>query len=375
MSKVFAINVSTFAFIMWGVVKMFLDPASRSKISLSCDKNEAEIKKYVHPSQLLKAFGGECESTNVYWPPIFPPGPFRENFTEKHQTVEAFKEELKTSPQLMPSPELAAFARKEGVLRGKKGPFKHKEFIFADGRERRNSFNEIITDNDTNSTIEDPNKPKKDSVILPQAPALAPPIIEKSPLIPDRVITISETKPEVKVDQQAQSLIPTISEKKHDDGVEPTAEAAGETKKTENPAKEVKVEKIADLTPPKEAKVDDVTAIKEAKVYGATAIKEAKVENVVPVQSEAKVEAKADNGNNDKAVKAVPDNKEKANPAPIAPVPNVNAKAVSSAEKSPETSVGKNPAAANANFSNTSSKPNAPPKVNSNKACCECAVL
>eukprot|EP01022_Parablepharisma_sp_SALTPOND_P013158 TRINITY_DN1739_c0_g1_i1.p1 TRINITY_DN1739_c0_g1~~TRINITY_DN1739_c0_g1_i1.p1 ORF type:complete len:278 (-),score=33.05 TRINITY_DN1739_c0_g1_i1:204-1037(-) len=142
--KLFALNVSTFSYFMWGVVKMFLDPPSRGKINISCDNNEAELKKHIHPSQLLKRYGGECDPPTTYWPPTFPVGTFRENFEESHATVEEFKAELETNPQLIPPPSLAEYAREKWLSKNKKRPIERREYTLQTRVERRDSFNGII---------------------------------------------------------------------------------------------------------------------------------------------------------------------------------------------------------------------------------------
>ena len=47
-----------------------LDPVTKQKISLTAERDPAELKLMYHPSQLEKRFGGEAETPTNFWPPV-----------------------------------------------------------------------------------------------------------------------------------------------------------------------------------------------------------------------------------------------------------------------------------------------------------------
>lgn len=144
--RMFVVNTSALIYLLWKVVETFMDSNTRGKISLFYSVKPKELLEYIHPSQLINTYGGECEPPTEYWPPIFPSAPFRDEFITKHNTEEEFKVELVANPQVVPSPNLAGFARASRHHKSKKGPFPHKTYVTSEGLERRDSFNGIIDD-------------------------------------------------------------------------------------------------------------------------------------------------------------------------------------------------------------------------------------
>jgi hypothetical protein len=141
--KMFVVNSTALIYILWKVIETFMDSNTRTKISLSYGSSPKELLDHIHPSQLLKAYGGECEAPAQYWPPSFPKGKFREEFVKKHCTEEEFKAELIAHPQVWPSPSVAEEIRSKRHGKCKKGLIPHKTYLTPKGLERRDSFNDI----------------------------------------------------------------------------------------------------------------------------------------------------------------------------------------------------------------------------------------
>jgi len=153
----FVVNANIIIRVLWGIVETLMDPNTKAKISLVSDPTSKEITDWIHPSQLLRKYGGTADSPKAYWPPVFPPGPIVDNLKNNHMTVEEFKEELLKNPQLIPSPELASFVREARKGKSKKGQFPRKEFILPTRVERRDSFNGIISEA-KNTSLKEPEK-------------------------------------------------------------------------------------------------------------------------------------------------------------------------------------------------------------------------
>lgn len=144
--KMFVVNANFVIRVLWGIVETLMDPNTKAKISLTSNSTCKELQEWVHPSQLLKEYGGTADSPKAFWPPVFPPGPTLEETVTNHMKVEEFKEELLKNPQLMPSPDLASFVRESRKGKSKKGVFPRKDFIMTKRLERRDSFNGIISE-------------------------------------------------------------------------------------------------------------------------------------------------------------------------------------------------------------------------------------
>jgi len=159
----FVVNANIIIRVLWGIVETLMDPNTKAKISLTSNPTSKEMADWIHPSQLLRQYGGTADSPKAYWPPVFPPGPIVDNLKDNHMTVEEFKEELLKNPQLIPSPELASFVREARKGKSKKGQFPRKEFKLPTRVERRDSFNGIILEA-KNTPLKEPAK----SIIEPK---------------------------------------------------------------------------------------------------------------------------------------------------------------------------------------------------------------
>ncbi len=125
----------------WQIIDNFINPVTRSKIQLFSSAHPKELLDSVHPSQLLKEYGGEFEFPKESWPPTFPPQTYRDDYVSMHFTPEEFKEELTKKPQAVPTPELAAELR--GKLKAGRVP--PRTFYLKGGKvEKRDSLNAIV---------------------------------------------------------------------------------------------------------------------------------------------------------------------------------------------------------------------------------------
>lgn len=154
--KMFVINAGIVVYVLWKIAESFMDRNTRSKIFLSSEQNPAELLKYINPSQLPIKYGGSCEEPASFWPPTFPAGPIRDEFETKHATMDEFKAELLEKPQVMPSPELAAFVREHRSGNSKKGMFEPKTFTLQGRIERRDSFNGIVLERALRVSLPEP---------------------------------------------------------------------------------------------------------------------------------------------------------------------------------------------------------------------------
>jgi hypothetical protein len=82
MAKTWCLNVTTFQMACWKVIEIFIDPETKTKISLHKTLTPDSLVNNFHPSQLEKRFGGTAEKPKRFWPPISP-----------SQTFEYFEEE------------------------------------------------------------------------------------------------------------------------------------------------------------------------------------------------------------------------------------------------------------------------------------------
>jgi len=144
--KMFVLNTSFVVKAMWMIAQSFMDPATQVKIRLTSDNTHPELLELVHPEQLLKEYGGNAVAPRNSWPAYFPPGKIREEFVTDHLTEEEYKKEVKECSRIVPTPELAQFARENSKATNKRGTLPHKTFYFPTRIERRDSFNGIVTD-------------------------------------------------------------------------------------------------------------------------------------------------------------------------------------------------------------------------------------
>jgi hypothetical protein len=61
LAKMYILNVSFTIRFIWNIVSNFINPITRSKILVFSDGTPEQLRKDVHPSQLLKKYGGEFE--------------------------------------------------------------------------------------------------------------------------------------------------------------------------------------------------------------------------------------------------------------------------------------------------------------------------
>ena len=111
---------------------------------MTTNNNHPELLDLVHPEQLAKEYGGLAEMPVKAWPPVFPKGKMREDFSGDHITEEELKTELANNSRVMPPPNLAAFAREHCKATNKKGLFPRKTLYIKGRTERRDSFNGTI---------------------------------------------------------------------------------------------------------------------------------------------------------------------------------------------------------------------------------------
>jgi len=109
LAKMFILNASFGIKCVWNVVDAFINPNTRAKIQMFSEGNPPELLNFIHPSQLLKEYGGEFEIKNpeISWPPVFPPQKYRDEYENSHFTeAELLAESLKKA-QIIPSPKIA----------------------------------------------------------------------------------------------------------------------------------------------------------------------------------------------------------------------------------------------------------------------------
>ena len=191
LAKMFVVNAGPIVRLLWGMAQAFMDDVTVSKIFLSTSPDPPELQDLVRPNQRLKSFGGTCELPERPWPPVMPEGDNREDYDAEHESEDAFRQRLGTNPKLLPSPDLAAFARANNRGSKKKGNFPHKTYYFPDRIERRDSFNGLIP-----SAPESNPQPNPDS---DSAPVSAPLLLPMPMPLPATVVEPMD----VKADQSA----------------------------------------------------------------------------------------------------------------------------------------------------------------------------
>ncbi len=166
LAKLFMINASFGFMCCWKIVETLINPVTKSKFQMYSSGKPKELLKWIHPSQLPKEYGGDFETPTKFWPPVFPPQTYRDEYVTMHMTEEQFREEVAKKPLVMPSPATAAVAK--NTSKKQTGRVGHKIYYMQDGKiERRDSFNGIIEDNPS---------PAPSAEIKPaDAPAVAPP--------------------------------------------------------------------------------------------------------------------------------------------------------------------------------------------------------
>jgi len=201
--KMFVLNASFIVRILWGLVESFMDPNTKAKLCLTSEGTHQELRDLAHPSQLEKVYGGLVDPPKVFWPPILPPG-FREDFNEKHMTIEEFKKELLTNPQIVPSPELASFVRENRKC--KKGNFERKVYALPTKIERRDSLNGIIPENIPKV---EPEKPKEEPKPASQEIQVIEKIPNKAPEIKIEAATNVKSEPQIE-EKTAAPIAPVV---------------------------------------------------------------------------------------------------------------------------------------------------------------------
>ena len=67
--KSYYVNVGWDTRMFYAAISWVIDPVTKQKISLTAERDPAELKLMYHPSQLEKRFGGEAETPTNFWPP------------------------------------------------------------------------------------------------------------------------------------------------------------------------------------------------------------------------------------------------------------------------------------------------------------------
>lgn len=67
--KSFYVQVGLDTRMFYKAISWALDPVTKQKISLTWERDPAELKTFYHPSQLEKRFGGTAETPTNFWPP------------------------------------------------------------------------------------------------------------------------------------------------------------------------------------------------------------------------------------------------------------------------------------------------------------------
>jgi len=57
---------------MWNIFKIFVDPVTKSKLTIESGNTCNVLKQLIHPKQLQKKYGGQAEDITVFWPPYLP---------------------------------------------------------------------------------------------------------------------------------------------------------------------------------------------------------------------------------------------------------------------------------------------------------------
>ena len=63
----FIVNANTFAFILFNIVKAFLNSTVSMKVKMYRKSNPKEILEYIDPNQLLKEYGGNVQKPTQFW--------------------------------------------------------------------------------------------------------------------------------------------------------------------------------------------------------------------------------------------------------------------------------------------------------------------
>ena len=239
LAKMFVVNVSLVIGALWAIAESFMDSVTKSKLRLTMGNNHEEILEVVHPNQLLKAYGGNCDLPANVWPPEFPKGVNRDEYKIDHTTDEELKKDLQANPRMMAPPSLAAYARSISKAANKKGVFPRKSYRFKTRIERRDSFNGIIP--------EVQSEPAKVEEIVPSIP----PIKVKTETVPPKAV---EEKKVPDIDDKKVLAVSETAKIEAEDGAEKKKMKEEvkkeEVRKDEVKTEDVKVEVAANLPDP-----------------------------------------------------------------------------------------------------------------------------
>jgi len=91
--------VTTFMFVIWKFVCLFIEKETQQKVHLSRHGTEKDLQDFFQPNQLLQKYGGTAPEPPTYWPPFVPPGPFVKD-PDTLASDEVYKKILDENPYL-----------------------------------------------------------------------------------------------------------------------------------------------------------------------------------------------------------------------------------------------------------------------------------
>ena len=83
---------------IWNIVKVFVDPVTKSKMIIEGSNTHKSLQERVHPKQLQQQFGGEAPNVTVFWPPYSPSNEYgvdRAKIFDPRQSLNIQNEESK----------------------------------------------------------------------------------------------------------------------------------------------------------------------------------------------------------------------------------------------------------------------------------------
>lgn len=67
MFKMFFVNATTFTYVTYKIVSLFLDESTNTKIQLFSKSAHKILLNFIDKKQLFKEYGGEAEHPNLFW--------------------------------------------------------------------------------------------------------------------------------------------------------------------------------------------------------------------------------------------------------------------------------------------------------------------
>jgi hypothetical protein len=148
--RMFVVNTPFSFYLLWRVVKTFLDTVSLKKLSFQSDGVITEMLTFVNENQLERKYGGNAPNLNHFWPPL---APYSKHYLTKSDDP---------TKVLIKDSEYMEMFRKGLLIRNKLSPFiVHRQMInpaqkIPSFKTPEKTFTPAVLDDDDNDIEEEP---------------------------------------------------------------------------------------------------------------------------------------------------------------------------------------------------------------------------